>query len=119
MDAAGKHEPTRKHLRWFDPRQHCFARVFSQFKPKWSLGLALDDRYTFPDAVIFDEIRNGQFNQITATQIAVDSGVEHSQIARKFEPGPDRPDLSCQQRPFLTGDPPLFQALRLGVIAGR
>lgn len=81
MEAAGKHSPTRKHFGRFDPCQDGFTRVFRQYKLDRSLGFALDDRYAFPDAVVFDEIGNGQLDQITATQLAVDGDVEQNQIA--------------------------------------
>ena len=80
MEPAWEHEWTRKHLVGFDPREDGFARIFSQFKLHRSLGLALDHRNALPNAVVFYQVRNGQFHEIAAAQLAVDGHVEQSQI---------------------------------------
>ena len=38
-------------------------------------------RNAFPNAIIFHQVRNGEFDQITAAWLAVNGDVEQSQIA--------------------------------------
>jgi len=81
MEPAWEHEPTRKHLRRFDPSQDGIARVFCQFKLHRPLGLALDHRNAFSHSIILYQVRHGQFDEITAAQLAIDRDVEQCQIA--------------------------------------
>ena len=55
------------------------------------LFVAWDDRNPFANAFIFDKAVYCEFDQVAATQLAVDGDLEQSQIsqiANKFQPCP-------------------------------
>jgi hypothetical protein len=56
--------------------------VFSKFELNWFLGLALDHRNPFTNAIIFDQIGRGEFDQIATTQLAIDCDVEQRKLAK-------------------------------------
>ena len=64
----------------FDPCSQHLKTVFCQFKLNGSLGLALDNRNPFANALILDKIVYREFDQIAATQLAVDRDIEQSQV---------------------------------------
>jgi len=74
----------------------------------WPLSFALDHRNPFAKAIIFD--------QIAATQFAINPHVEKHQItkiAREFEPRVDGPNLFEKQWAFLADNPPLVPGFAL------
>lgn len=81
MKSAWEHERPCKHLGALNPGQDGFTRILRQFKLNWSLGLARDDRYAFPDTVIFDQVRNGQFHENTSAELATDGDVKQDETA--------------------------------------
>ena len=81
VETAREHKPAREHLGRFDPGQHSLTRVFRQLELDWSLGFALDNGNAFSHAIIFDQVRHGQFDQIAAAQLTIYGDVEQSQIA--------------------------------------
>jgi transcriptional regulator with XRE-family HTH domain len=86
METARKKKTAPEHLRTANPIPQRIARVFRDFELHGSIGLALDDRNTFTDPVIGNEINDFQTDEITAAQFAVDREVEQCQGSKPGKP---------------------------------
>jgi len=90
--------------------------MLGNFELYRALGLALNHRHTFADPVSCDKIGHFQSDEIATPQLAVEREIKQRQvpeIARKFEPGTNGPDLLRQQRTLLPDKPASIPSLLL------
>jgi hypothetical protein len=84
--------------------QDRLARLFGYLELDRTPGFLLHDHRSRPDAPAQQHIVNPQRNEIAAAKLAVDSKVEHCEIAQalfQLKTNADRPDLPKLKRWFL------------------
>jgi len=105
VQPAWKEEPAARHGGRGDPLENGLSGVLGHFELDGSSGLALDDRYAVADGAAHHEVTDFEADEVTAAQLAVDRQIEEGQvakIARDFESCTNGPNLSWQERAFLT-----------------
>src|SRR5258708_33743911 len=80
-EPAGKQAMLRLKVRSVDPRGDSDSRRLRQFKLHGPLRLSLHDHGAAQDLVAVGNVTNAKIDEITATQLAVDSEIEHGQVS--------------------------------------
>ncbi len=125
MEAAGEQVSGAAHFGTIEQGGNRFARVPRHFELNGPIGLALYDRDALANAITDDKIGDPQSDEVTSTKLAVDGEVEERQVAEvacKFEPRSNGPDLFGQKRAFLSErsmNPTLWRQGRMCESGGR
>lgn len=83
-------------MRLFDPGSNRLPGLLGDLELNRSMCLALHDHGAWQNDLALSDVANSQVDQVAPAQLAVDGGVEQSQVPRlfrKLEPYADCPDF--------------------------